>query len=185
VAKQLLMDSETWAAPTAVRPEDAWRPFLRGAGASMVNVITTFPLNKVIFRQQSEGHTIRQALHFMKLEGSSTLYRGIGPPLLQKSLSISLMFGLFGTNSTFSHLLARLPFSFVVLTLLISILDHFPDPSFPRPCSCFLGRLFCHWGIWFWGFVFSSPLRVPSTHKTQSNVSSGYSMPGCLIARRM
>jgi hypothetical protein len=32
--------------------EDWWRPVVRGAGASFVNIVTTFPMNKASFRQQ-------------------------------------------------------------------------------------------------------------------------------------
>jgi hypothetical protein len=59
-----------------------------------VNVIATFPMNKVMFRQQAEGHTVAEVARHMRQEGMGLLYRGIGPPLVQKTVSMSLMFGM-------------------------------------------------------------------------------------------
>lgn len=69
--------------------------FFNGAAASFVNIIITFPANKLMFRQQVEGLRIWDAFHSMKVDGLVRLYRGIGPPLLQRSVSMSLMFGLY------------------------------------------------------------------------------------------
>jgi hypothetical protein len=38
---------------------------------------------------------VQQAAHFMKLEGMGLLYRGLAPPLLQKSISTGVMFGAY------------------------------------------------------------------------------------------
>eukprot|EP01138_Halocafeteria_seosinensis_P010710 gb/GECG01010937.1/.p1 GENE.gb/GECG01010937.1/~~gb/GECG01010937.1/.p1 ORF type:complete len:385 (+),score=30.72 gb/GECG01010937.1/:1-1155(+) len=69
--------------------------FCNGAAASFVNIVITFPANKLMFRQQVEGLTALEALQSMKMDGITRLYRGIGPPLLQRSVSMSLMFGLY------------------------------------------------------------------------------------------
>lgn len=68
---------------------------MRGALAATFNVLVTFPANKLIFRQQSEGMSTRGAFWSMHHEGLQHLYRGIGPPLLQRTLAMSVMFGLY------------------------------------------------------------------------------------------
>ena len=69
--------------------------FVHGAFSAFVNILVTFPINKVMFRQQAEGLSVRQAIASVQGEGLGQLYRGVGPPLLQRSLSMSLMFGLY------------------------------------------------------------------------------------------
>ena len=69
--------------------------FVHGAAAAFVNILVTFPVNKVMFRQQAENLTVQRAVQSVQHEGLSQLYRGVGPPLLQRSLSMSLMFGLY------------------------------------------------------------------------------------------
>lgn len=68
--------------------------FLSGAGAALVNVVVTFPANKLMFRQQVAGLHIHKAFKSMIIEGVGQLYRGMLPPLLQKTTSLSLMFGM-------------------------------------------------------------------------------------------
>ena len=67
--------------------------------------LVTFPINKVMFRQQLTGNgmlSVGMALYhegFRLLFGFSDLlilrYRGIGAPIMQKTLSTSLMFGTY------------------------------------------------------------------------------------------
>lgn len=71
------------------------REFVSGWGAAAINTAVTFPLNKIIFRQQLLGITTSEALSQLRSEGRFTLYRGVLPPLLQKSISVSLMFGMY------------------------------------------------------------------------------------------
>lgn len=72
------------------RPE-----FICGWGAAFVNISVTFPINKVMFRQQLYGVRTLKAISQLKKEGFTHIYRGLLPPLLQKTTSMSLMFGLF------------------------------------------------------------------------------------------
>lgn len=72
------------------RPE-----YLCGWGAAFVNICVTFPINKVMFRQQLYGVRAPKAIRQLRREGLSNLYRGLTPPLLQKTTSMSLMFGLY------------------------------------------------------------------------------------------
>lgn len=88
-----------------------------GVVAGLVNVFFTFPINKVIFRQQIEsvrfhvavkqvggeflilGSSVLDLSQLLQVhqEGLWMLYRGIAPPLCQKSVQIGLMYGCFQT----------------------------------------------------------------------------------------
>lgn len=43
------------------------------------------------------GHSVRSAFGELRAEGVLNLYRGVGPPLIQRSVTLSLMFGTYGT----------------------------------------------------------------------------------------
>ena len=82
--------------PTTTNPPGAGgglSSFVRGGPSGGVNVLVTFPINKVMFRQQLQGSTSAEAVAAMRREGGRNLYRGLGPPLMQKAVSTSLMFG--------------------------------------------------------------------------------------------
>jgi hypothetical protein len=72
-----------------------WHEFLSGYLAGSFNILLTFPINKTMFRQQLHGISAIQAVNQIRGEGMVSLYRGILPPLLQKSLSYSIMFGCY------------------------------------------------------------------------------------------
>jgi len=69
--------------------------FLAGYLAGSINIILTFPINKTMFRQQLHGISALESISQLRREGLMVLYRGILPPLLQKSCSYSLMFGCY------------------------------------------------------------------------------------------
>ena len=76
--------------------------YISGFLSSATNIILTYPVNKLIFRQQIYRlHTIDAYLQ-LKREGLTILYRGMALPLLQKTFSLSIM---FGTNSHYLHIL--------------------------------------------------------------------------------
>jgi len=77
-------------APTRELPE-----YAAGWGSGIINICTTFPINKTMFRQQLHGISAWEAFSQLKAEGLLHLYRGILPPLLQKSANTALMFGSF------------------------------------------------------------------------------------------
>ena len=79
----------------SVPPE--WREYVSGWGAAVFNIFATFPVNKTVFRQVVYNISMRDALKQLTSEGVIYIYRGILPPLLQKSACSSLMFG------TYSH----------------------------------------------------------------------------------
>ncbi|XP_073947060.1 uncharacterized protein [Choristoneura fumiferana] len=74
---------------------DHWREFLCGGGAAFCNILISYPLNKLIFRQMMHGVETTFALNQLQKEGAAFLYRGMLPPLMQRSLSMSLMFGVY------------------------------------------------------------------------------------------
>ena len=76
-------------------PHQQAEDFICGGVASFVNVCATFPLNKVMFRQQVHGFRFFNALRQLRKEGLANLYRGLLPPLLQRTASVSLMFGTY------------------------------------------------------------------------------------------
>lgn len=76
-------------------PQDDAREFVCGVGAASINILTTFPINKIIFRQQLLGISATAAIKQLQAEGVLRLYRGILPPMLQKTATLSLMFGMY------------------------------------------------------------------------------------------
>jgi hypothetical protein len=89
---------------TTTRLPQEWREYVSGWGAAVCNIFATFPLNKTMFRQQVHGFTTSEAMKQLKKEGGVYLYRGILPPLLQKSSSSAIM---FGTYSQYTRLLTN------------------------------------------------------------------------------
>jgi mitochondrial carrier protein, putative len=63
------------------------REFFCGYGAAFINICITFPINKLIFRQMAYGLNTSLAFQQIKKEGIQFLYRGILPPLMQKTIS--------------------------------------------------------------------------------------------------
>lgn len=76
-------------------PHPEWREFVCGWGAAFINITVTFPINKVMFRQMLYGMHTKNAYIQLKAEGFHFLYRGILPPLCQKTISVSIMFGMY------------------------------------------------------------------------------------------
>lgn len=83
--------------PTTV-PIFCWREFACGWGAAFVNITVTYPIYKMIFRQMLHGVQLTQAFGQLRSEGMLYLYRGIFPPLAQKTISLSLMFGVYDST---------------------------------------------------------------------------------------
>lgn len=75
--------------------------------APMAAILTTFlthPLNKLIYRQILEHSKLSSASASLSKEGPFLLFRGVLPPILQKVIDSTAM---FGTYSTASHNLRR------------------------------------------------------------------------------
>lgn len=82
--------------------EPRGKHYVCGSMAAFTNILITFPIQKVLFRQQLHGVRASEAVHQLQREGLRTLYRGLLPPLLQKTVTVALMFGLY---EDFSRLL--------------------------------------------------------------------------------
>lgn len=72
-----------------------YEEFICGWGAAFVNICVTFPINKVMFRQQLDGIKVCKAIEQLHIEGPRQLYRGLLPPLLQKTTNNAIMFGSY------------------------------------------------------------------------------------------
>ncbi|VDN20730.1 unnamed protein product [Gongylonema pulchrum] len=68
---------------------------MAGWGAGLVETLLLYPQNKVIFRQQLHGITAIQVFRQLRSEGCWLLYRGVLPPLIQRTTTRSVMFGMF------------------------------------------------------------------------------------------
>lgn len=72
-----------------------WKEYFCGWSCGFINVTITYPINKIIFRQMLHGINVRNAIWNIHHEGIYYLYRGLVPPLIQKSCSSSIMFGVY------------------------------------------------------------------------------------------
>lgn len=89
------------------------REFLCGWGSAFINITMTYPLYKTIFRQMLHGVKIGTAFKQLRTEGISFLYRGMFPPLAQKTLSLSLMFGVYDGIKVTPYSLTSICYLFV------------------------------------------------------------------------
>ncbi|XP_042349046.1 solute carrier family 25 member 51b [Plectropomus leopardus] len=69
--------------------------YVCGSIAAFTNIMVTFPIQKVLFRQQLHGVLATEAVRQLQRDGLRNLYRGLLPPLLQKSTTVAIMFGLY------------------------------------------------------------------------------------------
>ncbi|KAM5196557.1 solute carrier family 25 member 53 isoform 2-T5 [Hipposideros larvatus] len=66
-----------------------------GAISNFISTFLTFPIYKVVFRQQIHAVAVSEALRQLWHEGPKYFYRGIYPPLLSKTLQGTLLFGTY------------------------------------------------------------------------------------------
>ena len=76
--------------------------YAAGFLSSATNILLTYPVNKLIFRQQIYRLKTTAAYQQLKDEGFLILYRGMALPLLQKTFSLSIM---FGATAHYQHIL--------------------------------------------------------------------------------
>lgn len=76
-------------------PQRTGNDYVCGAIASFVNITVTFPINKVMFRQQMYGIRFFKAFRHIRREGVAFLFRGMLPPMLQRTATVSVMFGTY------------------------------------------------------------------------------------------
>jgi len=85
---------------TKLKTQLEWDEFFSGWGAGVINVSITFPLHKLMFRQMLYGISTTEAFRQLRKEGIYVLYRGLLPPVCQKSIAVSIMFGSYNYYST-------------------------------------------------------------------------------------
>ncbi|XP_014671398.1 PREDICTED: solute carrier family 25 member 51-like [Priapulus caudatus] len=97
------------------------REYLLGSSAAFINILFTYPVYKVQFRQQLSGLTVGSSVRQLHGEGLLMLWRGVQPPLIQRSLNMGIMFGMYDQSK---RLIRR----------------HYPHcpPGFYRPASAML-----------------------------------------------
>ncbi|KAK9881751.1 hypothetical protein WA026_017272 [Henosepilachna vigintioctopunctata] len=73
------------------------REFICGWLAASTNIIITYPLSKISIQQVLHNESLLKASKYNVVRRSSPrdMYRGLLPPLCQKSLSVSFMFGAY------------------------------------------------------------------------------------------
>lgn len=92
ISTQHNMNKQEIQVPTSLfNPKE----FVCGWGAAFINIFITYPVNKIIFRQMLYDLPPYGAFKQLKGEGLYYLYRGILPPLIQKTCSLSVMFGVY------------------------------------------------------------------------------------------
>ncbi|XP_030326577.1 solute carrier family 25 member 51 [Strigops habroptila] len=107
--KNSMMDSES-SAPVKAKEylsnnvtATSGKHYLCGCCAAFTNIAITFPIQKVLFRQQLYGLKTKDAVRQLQKDGIRNLYRGILPPLMQKTTTLALMFGLYEDFSSLLH----------------------------------------------------------------------------------
>ncbi|KAH1007777.1 hypothetical protein HUJ04_004971 [Dendroctonus ponderosae] len=73
--------------------------FLSGLGSAFVTITTTYPITKLIYRQILINENVATSLRIMRNEGPRLLYRGALPPMLQRCVALSSMFGIYRAAS--------------------------------------------------------------------------------------
>ncbi|XP_061899764.1 solute carrier family 25 member 53-like [Entelurus aequoreus] len=89
-----------------VAPRDSkarFHSYLHGGTSSLLSTLIVFPVYKTVFRQQIHNIQVHRAVEQLHREGLLKLYRGVTPPLLMRTLSGTLLFGL---QDTFLRLLS-------------------------------------------------------------------------------
>ncbi|XP_028923694.1 solute carrier family 25 member 53 [Ornithorhynchus anatinus] len=66
-----------------------------GALSSFLTTIVTFPIYKLVFRQQIHAVPVPKAVGQLRREGLRRFYRGVYPPLLTKTMQGALQFGAY------------------------------------------------------------------------------------------
>ncbi|XP_013771964.1 solute carrier family 25 member 51-like [Limulus polyphemus] len=97
-SKTSILESSSQCKPKTTRN---LQEYTCGWGAAFINISVTFPIHKVIFRQMRDGVHLYDAIHQLRQDGLHRLYRGCLPPLIQKTVSVSIMFGTYNEYSNF------------------------------------------------------------------------------------
>ncbi|XP_050296313.1 mitochondrial nicotinamide adenine dinucleotide transporter SLC25A51-like [Anthonomus grandis grandis] len=79
------------------------KEFSAGVLSAFVSINVTYPFTKLIYRQILTQSSFQVALWEVRQEGLRYLYRGIGPPIIQRSTELSVMFGVYKTAEMALH----------------------------------------------------------------------------------
>ncbi|CAH0550100.1 unnamed protein product [Brassicogethes aeneus] len=71
------------------------KEYLAGLFSGFMSVAVTYPMTKFNYRQILDRTSFKDTLLKMYSEGHSLLFRGILPPLLHKSIQMTIMFGTY------------------------------------------------------------------------------------------
>jgi hypothetical protein len=82
------------------RKRGGYIDFFCGWSAGCIETILLYPQNKLIFRQQLHGVVVKEAVKQLKAEGMTHLYRGLLPPLIMRTTTRSIMFGMYEKYQT-------------------------------------------------------------------------------------
>uniref|UniRef100_A0A2K5YPH6 Solute carrier family 25 member 51 n=1 Tax=Mandrillus leucophaeus TaxID=9568 RepID=A0A2K5YPH6_MANLE len=77
--------------------------YLCGCCAAFNNFTIAFPIQNVLLQQQLYSIKTRDVKLHLRRDGFRNLYRGILPPLMQKTTTLALMFGLYEDLSCLLH----------------------------------------------------------------------------------
>ncbi|XP_054648295.1 solute carrier family 25 member 53-like [Dunckerocampus dactyliophorus] len=95
-----------------------FQSYLHGGTSSLLSTLIVFPVYKTVFRQQIHNIQVHRAVEQLHKEGLLKLYRGVTPPLLMRTLSGTLLFGL---QDTFLRLLSLPSFSVIPHSFLPAV----------------------------------------------------------------
>ncbi|XP_057706690.1 solute carrier family 25 member 53-like [Corythoichthys intestinalis] len=95
-----------------------FQSYLHGGTSSLFSTLIVFPVYKTVFRQQIHNIQVHRAVKQLHKEGLVKLYRGVTPPLLMRTLSGTLLFGL---QDTFLRLLNQPSFSAIPASVLPAV----------------------------------------------------------------
>ena len=71
--------------------------FGKGATAGVGSILVSYPIGKLVTRQQVDGHSVRRAFGHMYREGGARLYQGAQPLFAQRGIQIGIMYSLFAS----------------------------------------------------------------------------------------
>ncbi|KAL5274051.1 SLC25A51.2 family protein [Megaselia abdita] len=81
-----------------VVPKYNWRISACGLGAACINILITYPMQKIIVRQMIHGFGLRSAVRHIGSDGIFYLYRGVLPPLMHKSINMAIIFQFYDAS---------------------------------------------------------------------------------------
>lgn len=86
-----------------VTPKYNWRVSACGLGAAFINILITYPMQKTIMRQMIHGFGLWTAIRHIGKDGVFYLYRGVLPPLIHKSINMSIIFQFYDASKNSSQ----------------------------------------------------------------------------------